>query len=269
LIVENFSMFHQPPSIFLYSAYLLRTKFISPDGTSKEGSGTGFVLSAKENLPLVVTNRHLLDIDYRQSTAKYKDFELSELSITGRRSDDTTYTFRLHPEARLFLDDDIENDVALIEARVYEDDPIQFAKGLHWHFGIEHLATEEVFNTSLQPYDDVAFTGFPSSYDKLAGRPIVRSGKIASDPKFNYSWRPEYKGNCVAYEAFSSPGASGSPVFAPPRGAMGIPNSRNGYLVGVNAGHVIDSEIYNGHSGISYFYKSTVILKILHKAGLL
>jgi hypothetical protein len=262
-------MFHQPPLNFLYSAYFLQTKFTSPDGTSIERSGTGFVLSAKENLPVIVTNRHVLDIDYLEPTPKYKDFKLDELSITGRRSDDTAYTFRLHPEARRFLDDDIENDVALIEALVYEDDTIQFAKGLYWHYGIEHLATEEVFNTSLQPYDDVAFTGFPGSHDKLAGRPIMRSGKIASDPKFNYSWRPEYKGNCVAYEAFSSSGASGSPVFAPPRGAAGIPDSRNGYLIGVNAGHVLDSEFYNGHSGISYFYKSTVILKILHKAGLL
>jgi len=262
-------MYHQPPANFLYSAYLIETKFFSPDGTPKEGVGTGFVLAVKENLPIIVTNRHIIDIDYREPTAKYKDFELRELSITGRRADDTSYTFRLHPEARLFLDDDIQNDVALIEAGIYEDDPVEFAKGLHWHFGIEHLATDKVFNTSLQPYDDVAFTGFPNSHDKLAGRPILRAGKIASDPKFDYSWSNEYKGNCVAYEAFSSSGASGSPVFAPPRGAAGIPGSRHGYLIGVNAGHVSDAEMFRGHSGISYFYKSTVILKILRKADLI
>jgi len=262
-------MYHQPPANFLYSAYLIETKFVSPDGTPTEGVGTGFVLSVKENLPIIVTNRHIIDIDYGKLTAKYKHYELRELSITGRRDDDTSYTFRLYPEARFFLDDDIQNDVALIEARIYEDDPVQFAKGLHWHFGIEHLATEEVFNTSLQPYDDVAFTGFPYTHDKLAGRPILRAGKIASDPKFDYSWSNEYKGNCVAYEAFSTSGASGSPVFAPPRGAAGIPGSRHGYLIGVNAGHVPDVEMFTGHSGISYFYKSSVILKILRQAGLI
>ena len=262
-------MYHQLPVNFLYSAYFLQTKFSSSDGTSKEGTGTGFVISAKDNLPIIITNRHVLDIDYRQPTAKYKDFKLKELFMTGRRSDDTTYTFRLHPEARLFLDHDTENDIALVEARIYEDDPVQFSKGIFWHFGIEHLATEEIFNSSLQPYDDVAFTGFPSSHDKLAGRPILRSGKIASDPKFDYSWCNEYKGNCVAYEAFSSSGASGSPVFAPPRGAVNIPDSRNGYLVGVNAGHIPDNERFSGHSGISYFYKSTIILKILHEVDLI
>jgi hypothetical protein len=199
------------------------------------------------------------------------DSKLDELSITGRRPDDKPYTFRLDPKVQIFLDDDTENDVALMEIIISGGDPIQVDKGFHWHFNIESLATEEVFNTSLEPYDDVAFTGFPSPHDKLAGRPIVRSGKIASDPKFNYSWCAEHKGECVAYEAFSSSGASGSPVFAPPRGMADRPDlrPRHGYLVGINAGHVTDSERYDSHSGISYFYKSTVILKILRKAGLL
>ncbi len=94
------------------------------------------------------------------------------------------------------------------------------------------------------------------------GRPIMRTGTIASDPKFDYSWDKSSHGNCIAYEGFSSEGASGSPIFAPPRGMTGIPNSRHGYLIGINAGHI--PEQY-GHSGISYFYKSTVILEIIEK----
>ena len=157
----------------------------------------------------------------------------------------------------------------MIEARIYEDPPEQFAKGLHWHFGLEHLANQEIFENLLHPYDDVAFTGFPDQYDKLANRSILRSGKISSDPKFDYSWSGKFEGSCVAYEAFSSGGASGSPIFAPPRGLHTIPGSRNGYLVGVNAGHIPDHNRYGGHSGISYFYKSTVILDIILEAGLI
>ena len=71
---------------------------------------------------------------------------------------------------------------------------------------------------------------------------------------------------CVAYEGFSFPGASGSPVYAPPRGAHGIPDSRDGYLIGVNAGHVPTHPA--GHSGISYFYKSTVLLDIIEQNNL-
>jgi hypothetical protein len=261
-------MYHEPPPDFLYTAYLVKTKFVHPDGTFKEGAGTGFVLAIKDNLSVIVTNRHVIDIDYRQPSPKYKDFFLQELSITGRRADDTTYTFTLHPGAKGFFSDHIENDIVLIEPRVYENDPEQFAKGLHWHFGIDHLATQEVFDTLLHPYDDVAFSGFPEQHDKLANRPILRSGKIASDPKFDYSWSGNFEGNCVAYEAFSSEGASGSPVFAPPRGMHGIPGSRNGYLVGINAGHIPDHNRFGGHSGISYFYKSTVILDIIQSEGL-
>jgi Trypsin-like peptidase domain len=262
-------MYHQPPANFLYSAYLLRTKFLHPDGTVKEGSGTGFVLSIKDGFPVIVTNRHVVDIDYRQPSAKYKDFSIQELFVSGRRADDTTYTFRLYPTAKVFYSEVDENDVVLIEPRMYEDPPDQFAQGLHWHFGMEHLATQEIFDNLLQPYDDVAFTGFPDQYDKLANRPILRSGKIASDPKFDYSWSDKFEGSCVAYEAFSSEGASGSPVFAPPRGLHTIPGSRHGYLVGINAGHIPDHNRYGGHSGISYFYKSTVILDIIHQAKLI
>ena len=74
------------------------------------------------------------------------------------------------------------------------------------------------------------------------------------------------QGQCIAYEGFSSEGASGSPVFAVPKGLRNIPNSRQGYLIGVNAGH-ISGQI--GHSGISYFYKSTVIMEIIKMNKLL
>jgi len=261
-------MYNEPPPNFLYSAYLLKAKFVHTDGTPKEISGTGFVLAIKNNLSVIVTNRHVIDINYRRADLKYKDFSLQGLSITGRRADDTTYTFTLHHEAKAFFSNHIENDVVLIEPRVYENEPEQLAKGLHWHFVIEHLATQEVFDTVLHPYDDVAFSGFPDQHDKLAQRPILRSGKIASDPKFDYSWTGNFEGNCVAYEGFSSEGASGSPVFAPLRGIPEIAGARNGYLVGINAGHISDHNRFATHSGISYFYKSTVILDIIQSEGL-
>jgi len=114
----------------------------------------------------------------------------------------------------------------------------------------------------LDPFDLICYSGFPNQHDKLGGRPIIRSGHIASDPQYDYSWDDRYRGKCIAYEGFSSEGASGSPIFAPPRGMHGILNSRHGYLVGVNAGHIPNT---TGHSGISYFYKSTVILEIIER----
>lgn len=192
------------------------------------------------------------------------------MSVTGRRADDSTYTFLLHPDARILYHSDEENDVALVETRFYQESYTDKNFTLHWHFGLDQLARPDIFLNELKPFDLVCYTGFPDQRDKLGDRPIIRSGNIASDPKFNYSWDNNYRGQCVAYEGFSMGGSSGSPVFAPPRGMRSIPDSRHGYLVGVNAGHVKQSKGFAGaHSGISFFYKSTVIFEILEQYDLL
>ncbi len=259
-------MFHEPPKQFLYSAYRVETEHACPCGTTKSGSATAFILEASPKTPWIVTNRHVMDLDYRHPTSKYKDFSLLNFSITGRRPDDSSYTFRLHPEARYFLHSDPENDVVLIEPRIWWDSPKDAEKGFFWHFTLEHLADATLFSGSIWPFDVVCYAGFPDQHDKLGNRPIIRSGRIASDPKFDYSWDRSPHGMCVAYEGFSFSGSSGSPVFAPPRGMQGIPDSRHGYLIGVNAGHVPNYP--TGHSGISYFYKSTVILEIIEQHDL-
>lgn len=254
-------MFHEPSKDFLYSSYLVETEHRDTVETIKSGRATAFLLEVADGSPWLVTNRHVIDLNFRQTTSKYQDFELTGLHVTGRRTDDSTYTFQFHPSARIFFHLNPENDVALIEGRVLLDGPDSW----HWHFGIEHLATPEVFET-IEPFDLVCYTGFPDQYDKLGSRPILRSGHIASDPRYNYSWDKTDHGQCVAYEGFSSPGSSGGPVFAPPRGMRGIPRSRHGFLVGVNAAHLKDGAV--GHSGISCFYKSTVMLEIIQQHDL-
>lgn len=259
-------MFHEPSRQFLYSSYQVEVTHVDPQGTVKSGVATGFVVEGNPHVPWFVTNRHVIDLDFRQPTAKYKDFGLKNFAITGRRAHDSCYTFLLHPEAKFFYHPDEENDVVLIEPRFdWEGVPEQH-RSLHWHFGKEQLADEAIFNESFQPFDLVCYSGFPGQHDKLGNRPIIRSGHVASDPKFDYSWDKANHGNCVAYEGFSFAGSSGSPVYAPPRGTTTTPNSRHGFLVGVNAGHVPGHP--NGHSGISYFYKSTVILEIMAHHGL-
>ncbi|RIV23834.1 serine protease [Fibrisoma montanum] len=249
-------MFHEPPKNFLYSAYKIEVEH-SDGAKSKSGVATGFVLEIAERVPWIITNRHVIDIDYKQVTPKFKDFKLSKLSITGRRADDSEYTFQLHEDAKFYFHEDYQNDIAIVEAKIYHSDD----KPLHWHFGLEHLANNNIYK-ELDAYDEICYTGFPNTYDKFSNRPIIRSGRIASDPRFDYSWNRDYQGQCVAYEGFSSEGASGSPIFAPPRGLQGIPNSRHGYLIGVNAGHIPD---HFGHSGISYFYKTLALLEIIEK----
>lgn len=252
-------MFHEPPKEFLYSAYKIDVEH-SDGSKTIQGSATGFILEIAKGTPWIITNRHVIDLDYKKSTNKYKDFKLSSLLITGRKADDTEYTFKLHEDAKFYFHDDIENDIVLIRALVY----LKEGHSLHWHFGMEHLADDNIFK-QIQPFDLICYAGFPKTHDKFNNRPILRSGNIASDPNYSYSWDTNYQGQCVAYEGFSSQGASGSPIFAPPRGMSNIPNSRHGYLIGVNAGHIPDEY---GHSGISFFYKSTVIKEIIERHNL-
>lgn len=248
-------MYHRPPDNFLYSAYKIATKH--SDGVKVlEGTATGFLLEIGTGIPWVITNRHVVDIDYNMPTPKYKDFKLISIEITGRRPDDVEYTIPIVPTTKIYFHENYHNDVAMILPQAPSTDNQSF----HWHFGMTtHLATEEVFK-QITPFDVICFSGFPDTHDKLMGRPILRCGTIASDPLYNYSWDKNDHGSCVAYEGFSTGGASGSPIFAPARGLTNLPNSRGGYLIGVNAGHIPD---LNGHSGISYFYKSTVIIEII------
>lgn len=73
-------------------------------------------------------------------------------------------------------------------------------------------------------------------------------------------------GDCLAYEAFSYGGSSGSPVFAVqkgPRPGAGIafPGFRELKMIGINAGHLRTDEHH--HSGISYLYKSYAVIELL------
>jgi V8-like Glu-specific endopeptidase len=87
-------------------------------------------------------------------------------------------------------------------------------------------------------------------------RPLIRAGRVASDPKFNFSVQGKDQGRCIAYEGFSYGGSSGSPVY----------DLKRHKLIDINAGHLNNYELQT-HSGISYFYQSSIILEILRDNG--
>lgn len=132
-------------------------------------------------------------------------------------------------------------------------------------FPYELMAKAADFENKLSVCDFLAFPGYPEWHDQLEGRPILRTGTISSDPRRNYSSDGHSMGDCIAFEAFSYGGSSGSPIIAVQKGpkpGTGIlfPGFRELLVIGINAGHLLHENI--GHSGISYFYKSTAILEI-------
>lgn len=257
-------MYAPPPRQLLYLAYRLEVEFVDFQGTSKSGSGTAFILASGDR-PILVTNRHVVDIDYNASDSRYKDFRLSRLILHGRSADDSRYSVELDISQSFLFHVSRENDVAcLIDFR--SKTPNCDVK-LYHHNSIDGLATAAEFMTTIWPGDHVFFSGYPANlHDKLDQRPILRAGIIASDPKYNYSSSGKYQGERVAYEAMSTQGSSGSPVYAPARGVGGVHQyERRDIIVGINAGHLVDES--KTHSGLSYFIKSTVIREILSAAG--
>lgn len=258
-------MFAPPPRQLLYVAYKLEVSFANLyTGQEKYGSGTAFLLASGPR-PILVTNRHVVDIDYSAQDNRYKDFRLSQLIVHGRTGEDKAYQIALDCTKEFIFPKDRENDVAcLIDFSGSGSMPSANFQMYH-HLTVQDLATEDDFLTSIWPGDLVFFSGYPATHDKLDNRPILRSGVIASDPRFNYSNTGIFEGDRVAYEAMSTPGSSGSPVYSPARGYHGGQFSRGNLLVGINAGH-IQTE-FGSHSGMSYFIKSTVIRQMLSENG--
>lgn len=254
-------MFINPSRQFLYSSYKVVSHFRDNMGTEKSFQGTAFVIALDSGDLAIVTNRHVIDINYKELTRKYKNFELVAITATGRRADDSLYRFSIDTSSSVSYSINALNDVAVFirpNCQPLENMP---EMKLFYHFSLADLADDNFFHSELAPFDVVAFAGFPEEHDKLSERPLMRGGRIASDPKFDFSLNSKSAGSCIAYEAFSHGGASGSPVFALARGFQGLEGARVGRLIGINAGHL--NREMGQHTGLSYFYRSTVILEII------
>ena len=261
-------MFHGLSNNFLYSAYRLECAFTSGEGQTVTCSGTGFWVNAGDSGLFLITNRHVLDIGL--SKPEFRGFELSQLRILGKRAAGLSELPDIDQEwevtdARVLLSEVEKNDIACVV------NPNVVAIGsntaLSYPLPLDLLATKEDFQTKFSVCDFLAFPGFPEWHDKRQRRPILRTGTIASDPRSDYSWTLNYEGECIAYEAFSYGGSSGSPVFAVPKGIRldpvfeGGPGFRELKLIGINAGHLYAKD--KSHSGISYMYKASAILDII------
>lgn len=259
-------MLHGLSNDALYSAFKVVAEFESPDGTKKAGSGTGFFIKNSREDAYFVTNRHVLDLAF--ANPKYLQFKLISLRLIGRSASPGS---TLHDVEQSFELQDVEcrfhpdraNDIACIvkpQGVRSSTIPVSSVIPISW------LASRSEFANSFSVCDFVAFPGFPRWEDVRGKRPIFRTGTIASDPRFNYSNTSEDMGDCLAYEAFSYDGSSGSPVFSlqkGPRPGSGITFSdfREVRLIGINAGHLKNDE--HSHSGMSYLYKSYAILELI------
>jgi hypothetical protein len=264
-------MFHGLDNQFLYAAYKITSVFGDGIGAEASATGTGFFLKNETGQTCLVTNRHMVDLHYPKIDATRPGYKLQRILIRGRHSGGmlglpNQFTeFAIAPTANFLFSSVVENDVTcLVNPPILAID--KSASVVDFFIPHELVATKQDFENKLSVCDFVAFPGYPPWHDRLNERPILRTGAIASDPRSDYSFSGNYDGECVAYEAFSFGGSSGSPVFAVqkgPRPGAGItfPGFRELLFIGINAGHLITDTQH--HSGISYLYKSSAILDII------
>lgn len=228
--------------------------------------GTGFFVKKFNDL-FLITNRHVIEPGY--NNADYKNFTIQEFWVEGFEETDasgiphTVSDTKILNFKNFIYHANYFNDIACLKAPAS-------ANGMKIISALPYtlLATNEWLKHKLSVCDSIAYPGFPQWYDKENNTPIFRMGTIASDPRLNYAcFFNEPNADRIAYEGFSTSGASGSPVFSTQRGfaiGNGLSASDDFYrevkLIGINAGHFKDQI---GHSGISYFYKSSAILDII------
>jgi hypothetical protein len=273
--------------------------------------GTGFLVEfpSPDNRMGLVTNRHLVDIPWvkpeREGTL------IRSIRVEWWQSNRLRLE-HLITEPKPLHHDDPSIDVAVVplvskpeapmeiygaffgdlDKFVSEAEPsaMAFHHGLSWGFLLE---CEQLWS-QLEPGEFVTFPGYPIWYDHSQGRPVFRSGMIASDPQTDYRRHPGgptvYDGNRqILFDAFSTSGNSGSPVFVAARGIPPLPlhmissdgdrtfsphgaaatleitGYHRAFLIGINAGHFKDPErdSPNDHAGLSRLHKLSAILDIL------
>lgn len=239
----------------------------------KEVCGTSFGLNVEGKLVLV-TNRHIVDLNFGRTDAKYIGFTLRHLICEIRARDTPSgqpgVTRRLivpMTHNQLSFDANPRNDVVIIFD--VQTGNVDGSNDRQWDycFSWSDVATEQELRNELEPFDVLAFPGFPTGFDKLGLRAVIRGGTVACDPRFDYSFESEDRGEILLYEGFSFGGSSGSPVIAipkvPPINVNPHPANRfrRLLLVGVNAGHLTMAT--GQHAGLSYFVRSSVIRRLV------
>lgn len=266
-------MFHGLNNNFLYSAYRIDALFESQAGGFCALMGTGFWVKDEDSPAVLITNRHVIDIAYKNPDKQ--SYRLKTLRVSGKVKDSDALP-SLNQEwvvdpTKIVTSANPHNDIAcLVVSQAQAMPTLNAPSTVEFFIPRRFLATDEDFASGIVVCDFLAFPGFPKWHDELQRRPILRTGTIASDPRYNYSGG-SLKGQCMAYEAFSYDGSSGSPVFATQKGpkpgpGISFPGFRELKMVGINAGYLKMTATDATHSGISYMYKSSAILDLIDQA---
>ncbi len=178
---------------------------------------TGFIFvrddeDAPTNIPLLVTNRHVLD----DSRGVQLEFARSDGKGGWRPGARIVYSINFATPDVWFSHPNPDVDVALLPlAEVFEDAEREHGEGpFHSVIRDEQFALDDEMS-NLDAVEDVLFVGYPSGIaDPVNHVPVVRRAITATPPALDYGGLPAF-----LIDGSVFPGSSGSPVFLVDRGS--------------------------------------------------
>lgn len=260
-------MNHPIPRDWLAATNKIEAEFRNGAEEAKQGHGSGFWIDSGAEMVLV-TNRHMVDIVYKDEKYRGLGLELSSLTIRTFKADGARGslfvnggTIETHEDPRI--------DIALLRGLrlVRQEIPVS-------PMGFDLLADTGFTETELEWGAQITFSSFQAWRDAETDRPILRTGIVSSDPAHAFSLGAGIARSRVhLVEALSFAGSSGSPVFANAWGLemddtlAGGPGLRPAKIIGVMTGHLrVDADVgaaYQTHTGLSFCHRSDLLRGML------
>ena len=240
--------------------------------------------------PIWVTCRHLVD---RIFQSQEYGWSLSTLGIElfgeqGTRLDQVNFS---HGEFCVLVPKNEKLDLALLSFDLSDESLRHTLSILESNndklpvMSVQNLM-EDIGMCNTMPWG--AEVGFTSIQPWTNGYPIIRSGRVSSDPKVSFQSPDIEMEDIYLLEAQSFAGSSGTPVVSYPTGNpvldhVSIVESsgkksepekyRRPHLVGVMSGHIRNNigesgELYRMHVGLSYCHKLEVLYRVLFEEPL-
>ena len=250
-------MYHPLPREWLLATVKVQVGFSS--GAEKQfRKGSGFLVSVEDEI-LLVTNRHVIDLEYSDQNFRGKGYELSTIVMSTFEGSERYVTHI--GEADVSWHSDSRVDIAFLKNMKAIG-----VRGRLTFVPTEIIGDENYLEKDLGWGDQVSFSSFQAWTSTESEYPIVRTGIVSSDPVSGYVFEGTRVRDIFLLEAFSFKGSSGSPVFANAKGIKVGPTFTGGgfrpaKLIGVMVGRM---EIGGGlHPGLSYCHRSDLLLRMI------
>ena len=172
-------MYHALPRNRLLATNKIEVAFRSVQG-DLSAHGSGFWVRNGHDV-LFVTNRHMIDLEYKAPKYGGHGYSLSSVEILSFDASGRSGRLRLI-HADILTHESAEIEVALMRVRRHESpDRIMVVP-----VGVEIIADASLVESQLEWGAQVSFSSFQPWRDTQTERPIVRSGILASDPAHSF-----------------------------------------------------------------------------------